>query len=135
LVKKRPTIDRSVVAALPSTTDTPAGTLFLTVFDNRKLKRCKNKVLGILLKNLNLIEPQCLLLRPKNQTALLTGKKHPKRKTNYFTDREHVSAPLSVASEFQSKLGARTMLKLEAVMRFISEFFDTKFKNLENKKM
>jgi hypothetical protein len=106
----------------------------LTGFDNRKLKRCKNKVLDILLKNLNLIKPQCLLLRPKNQTALLTEKKHPKRKNNYCTDREQVSAPLSVASEFQSKLGARTMLKLEAVMRFISAFFDTKFKNLEIKK-
>ena len=35
-----------------------------------------------------------------------------------ITDRELVSAPLTAFSEFQSKLGARTMLKLDAVMRF-----------------
>jgi hypothetical protein len=59
-------------------------------------------------------------------------------KTGYYlTVRELVSAPLELASEFQSRLGARTMLRLEAVIRFCSEFFETKFKNLkkrENKK-
>ena len=35
-----------------------------------------------------------------------------------ITDRELVSAPLTTFSEFQSKLGARTMLRFEAVMRF-----------------
>jgi hypothetical protein len=56
--------------------------IFLTGFDNRKLKRCKNKDLDIhiLLKNLNLTEPHCLLLKPKNQTALLTEKKPKKEK-------------------------------------------------------
>jgi hypothetical protein len=53
-------------------------------------------------------------------------------KTGYYlTVRELVSAPLELASEFQSRLGARTMLRLEAVIRFCSEFFETKFKNLK----
>jgi hypothetical protein len=51
------------------------------------------------------------------------------------TDRELVSAvPLAVDSEFQSRFGARTMLKLEAVIRLCSEFFDTKFKNLSGER-
>ena len=55
-------------------------------------------------------------------------------KREELTDREQEFSPLSVASEFQSKFGAKTMLRLEAVMRLNSELRATKFKNLKKER-